>query len=97
MGVQDARRTSATPITLTQPESPVLSDIDPDALAGPVKRLRQGNPRFPGCARAQVRVEAEGVVIDGLVEDVSRSGLFMRAPRSIEPGSSAELAIDLPG
>ena len=33
MVVQDARRTSATPITLSLPESPVPSDIDPDALA----------------------------------------------------------------
>jgi hypothetical protein len=36
-------------------------------------------------------------VIDGLVEDVSRSGLFMRAPRWVKPGSSAEVALDLPG
>ena len=36
-------------------------------------------------------------MIDGLVEDVSRSGLFMRAPRHILPGESAELALDLPG
>jgi hypothetical protein len=36
-------------------------------------------------------------VIDGLVEDVSRSGLFMRSPRQLGPGESAELALDLPG
>jgi PilZ domain len=36
-------------------------------------------------------------VIDGLVEDVSRSGLFMRSPRAMDPGSSAELDLDLPG
>ena len=36
-------------------------------------------------------------MIDGLVEDVSRNGLFMRSPRNIGLGSSAELALDLPG
>jgi len=53
--------------------------------------------RIPVRARAQFRVEGEGVVIDGLVEDVSRSGLFMSAPRPIDLGSAAELALDLPG
>ena len=43
------------------------------------------------------RCRAFGVVIDGLVEDVSRSGLFMRAPRHIRPGSVTELDLDLPG
>lgn len=51
--------------------------------------------RVPVRARAQFRVD--GLVIDGVVEDVSRSGLFMRVPRSIDPGSSAELDLDLPG
>lgn len=51
--------------------------------------------RVPVRARAQFR--ADGVVIDGLVEDVSRSGLFMRSPRQIDPGASAELDLDLPG
>lgn len=51
--------------------------------------------RVPVRARAQFKVD--GFVIDGLVEDVSRSGLFMRSPRSIAPGSEAELALDLPG
>jgi len=37
------------------------------------------------------------LVIDGLVEDVSRSGLFMRAPRCLDPGAAAELDLDLPG
>jgi hypothetical protein len=45
--------------------------------------------------RAQCRVQ--GLVIDGLVEDVSRSGLFLRAPRAIKPGESAEIDLDLPG
>jgi len=51
--------------------------------------------RVPVRVRAQCR--AHGLVIDGLVEDVSRSGLFMRAPRLIRPGSSADLHLDLPG
>lgn len=45
--------------------------------------------------RAQFR--AQGIVIDGLVEDVSRSGLFMRSPRQLGPGSEAEIHLDLPG
>lgn len=51
--------------------------------------------RVPVRVRAQFR--AQGVVIDGLVEDMSRSGLFMRAPRQLGPGSEAEIHIDLPG
>ena len=51
--------------------------------------------RVPVRARAQFKVD--GIVIDGLVEDVSRSGLFMRAPRAMQPGAEAELDLDLPG
>ncbi len=51
--------------------------------------------RVPVRARAQFRVD--GLVIDGLVEDVSRSGLFMRSPRHLEAGAAAELDLDLPG
>jgi hypothetical protein len=51
--------------------------------------------RVPVRVRAQFR--AHGLVIDGLVEDVSRSGLFMRAPRIVGPGSSAEIYLTLPG
>jgi uncharacterized protein (TIGR02266 family) len=51
--------------------------------------------------RVPVRVKAQcrssGIVIDGLVEDVSRSGLFMRSPKWIRPGSEAEIDLDLPG
>jgi hypothetical protein len=45
--------------------------------------------------RAQFR--AHGLVIDGLVEDVSRNGLFMRSPRQLGPGETAEIDLDLPG
>ena len=51
--------------------------------------------RVPVRVRAQFR--AQGVVIDGLVEDVSRSGLFMRSPRQLGEGSEAEIHLDLPG
>jgi uncharacterized protein (TIGR02266 family) len=52
-------------------------------------------------ARVPVRVPAQcrshGIVIDGFVEDVSRSGLFLRAPKLVAAGSSAEIELDLPG
>ncbi|MBV8762372.1 MAG: PilZ domain-containing protein [Deltaproteobacteria bacterium] len=51
--------------------------------------------RVPVRVRAQCK--AHGLVIDGLVEDVSRSGLFLRATKSVGLGSSAEISIDLPG
>lgn len=51
--------------------------------------------RVPVRVRAQCRLH--GVVIDGLVEDVSRSGLFMRAPRVVDPGANLEVDLDLPG
>jgi hypothetical protein len=51
--------------------------------------------RVPVRVRAQCRVQ--GIVIDGLVEDVSRSGLFMRAPRILDTGAALDLDIDLPG
>jgi len=52
--------------------------------------------RIPVQVRARCR--AEGVVLDGLVEDVSRSGLFLRIdPAELEPGSDAEIDLDLPG
>ncbi|MGN6106284.1 MAG: PilZ domain-containing protein [Kofleriaceae bacterium] len=47
--------------------------------------------------RVRARCRCAGVVIDGLVEDVSRSGLFLSATNSIRPGTSAELDLDLPG
>lgn len=37
------------------------------------------------------------MVIDGFVEDVSRTGLFLRAPKLMAAGSSAEIALELPG
>ena len=51
--------------------------------------------RVPVRVAAQCR--SDGVVIDGFVEDVSRSGLFLRAPRLMAEGSSAEIELDLPG
>lgn len=52
--------------------------------------------RVPVQVRARCRTE--GVVLDGLVEDVSRSGLFLRIdPSELEPGADAEIDLDLPG
>jgi hypothetical protein len=52
--------------------------------------------RIPVQVRARCRTE--GVVLDGLVEDVSRSGLFLRIdPSELEPGADAEIDLDLPG
>jgi len=51
--------------------------------------------RVPVSVRAQCR--CSDIVIDGLVEDVSRSGLFLRAPKWIRPGSCAELDLVVPG
>jgi hypothetical protein len=51
--------------------------------------------RVPVRVRARCRVQ--GIVIDGLVEDVSRSGLFMRAWRVVDEGAALELDLDLPG
>src|SRR5262245_40268467 len=51
--------------------------------------------RVPVRVRAQCR--SHGVVVDGLVQDLSRSGLFLKAPRVITQGSRAEIELDLPG
>lgn len=51
--------------------------------------------RVPVSVKARCR--CSDIEIDGLVEDVSRSGLFLRAPKWIRPGSSAEIVLDLPG
>jgi hypothetical protein len=47
--------------------------------------------------RVRARCICSGIEIDGLVEDVSRSGMFFCAPRWVRPGSIAEIALDLPG
>lgn len=51
--------------------------------------------RIPVQVRARCR--SHGVFIDGLVEDVSRTGLFLRASSWTGEGSAAELDLDLPG
>jgi hypothetical protein len=45
----------------------------------------------------RARCRCSDIEIDGLVEDLSRSGLFLRAPKWIRPGSTAEVDLDLPG
>lgn len=47
--------------------------------------------------RVRARCRSEDVVVDGLVEDMSRSGLFIRTQRAIGLGTSTEIALDLPG
>ena len=47
--------------------------------------------------RVKARCRCQGVVIDGFVEDLSRSGMFLRAPEMIASGSSAEIDLDVPG
>lgn len=52
--------------------------------------------------RVPVRVHArcrcgDGQVIVGLVEDLSKSGLFLRSELGLCQGSSAELDLDVPG
>ena len=51
--------------------------------------------RVPVRVRAQCR--AQGIVIDGLVQDLSRSGLFMKTRRVFHQGARTELDLDLPG
>jgi hypothetical protein len=52
--------------------------------------------RVPVQVRAALRSGA-GLVIDGLVEDVSKSGLFMRVDLTLDEGTEASLDLDLPG
>jgi hypothetical protein len=51
--------------------------------------------------RVPVRVPAlcrsHGLVIDGFIEDLSRTGLFLRAPELMATGSSAEIELEMPG
>lgn len=47
--------------------------------------------------RVPARCRSHGVVIDGLVEDLSRTGLFLRASELMATGSSAEIQLSLPG
>src|ERR1700704_6058835 len=47
--------------------------------------------------RVQALCRARGEVIDGLVENLSRNGLFLRAPKLIAEGSSAEIELEVPG
>jgi hypothetical protein len=49
--------------------------------------------RVPVRVPAQCR--AHGIVIDGFVEDVSRHGLFLRAPKLVAAGSVAQLELEM--
>jgi hypothetical protein len=37
------------------------------------------------------------MVIDGFVEDVSRTGLFLRTPKLVAMGSPAQIELEMPG
>lgn len=47
-------------------------------------------------ARCRATATSSAVEIEGFVEDISRSGMFLRAPNAIRPGSSAEIELLLP-
>lgn len=47
--------------------------------------------------RVRARCHCLGVVIEGYVEDLSRSGMFLRAPNAVGTGSSAEIDLVVPG
>jgi len=51
--------------------------------------------------RVPVRVPAlcrsRGLVIDGFIEDLSQTGLFLRAPELMATGSSAQIELEMPG
>ncbi|MBX3156811.1 MAG: PilZ domain-containing protein [Deltaproteobacteria bacterium] len=53
--------------------------------------------RVPVHVKARCRCAGSGIVIEGLVEDVSRSGMFLRAPKWVRPGSAAEIDLVVPG
>ena len=51
--------------------------------------------RIPVRLRAQYR--SNGAIIDGVVDSLSRTGLFLRADLLDTPGTEGELILDLPG
>ena len=53
--------------------------------------------RVPVQSQVRARCRSQGTIIDGVVEDVSRSGLFLKASNSIGEGTAAELDLELPG
>jgi hypothetical protein len=52
--------------------------------------------RVPVRVRACCRCD-NGVVIHGFVEDLSRSGMFFRAPEKLGAGAAAAIDLDVPG
>lgn len=47
--------------------------------------------------RVKARCRSEGIVIHGLVEDLSRSGMFLVSPERVVAGAAAELTLEVPG
>ena len=58
----------------------------------PEKRAAQ---RIPVRLRAQYR--SNGAIIDGVVDSLSRTGLFLRADLLETPGTETVVELDLPG
>ncbi len=52
--------------------------------------------RVPVQVLARCRCD-DGIVINGTVEDLSKSGLFLKAELSIGAGSCAEIDLEVPG
>ena len=46
--------------------------------------------------RVPARCRSHGLVIEGYVEDVSRNGLFLRAPKLVAKGSAARIELEMP-
>ncbi len=54
--------------------------------------------RVPVEVAARCRLSVDGNFVAGFVEDVSKSGVFLRLdPADIEAGTEGELDLDLPG
>ncbi|MDX2090324.1 MAG: PilZ domain-containing protein [Kofleriaceae bacterium] len=47
--------------------------------------------------RVRARCRCHGLVIEGFVEDLSRSGMFLRSEHAIGAGSPAEIDLEVPG
>ena len=47
--------------------------------------------------RLRARYQSNGAVIDGTVDSLSRTGLFLRADLLDTPGTEAMIVLDLPG
>jgi hypothetical protein len=56
---------------------------------------RRSSQRIPVTLRASYR--SSTTVLDGVVEDLSRSGMFIATEAVDVPGAAAQIEVDLPG